>query len=154
MLVLDPRDPGDRGGTAVDIEKQPSRWPEEGGRSSNNNDDGGGSGGGEGDVLDLKPDQGAVRRRVAGAPTFEKQTGWRERQAVEALEERERLRARRGAWGWGEVGPEAGGEGKIGDDDPIERAERGRRYVSRRQPFVGSAGQAHRNFSAYLRRAR
>lgn len=125
VLMLDPRDPGDFGGrgagVAVDIEKQPCRWPDEGGRNHNDGD-------GDGDVLDLKPDHGAVRRRVPVAPAFEKQVGWREEQAAEALEENERLQARREAWGWGETGAEAGGEGK-GDSDPVERADRGRRWV-------------------------
>lgn len=127
MLVLDPRVPTEaRGGdtfdggngrwrgTAVDIAKQAARWPGE-------ETDGGGGGWageegskryGDGDVLVLDPDQGAVRRKVPGAPAFEKQVGWRERQAAEALESDERSRERRGAWGWAEAG---GGDGA--DDD-------------------------------------
>lgn len=125
VLVLEPRDPSDfdgragGGGAAVDIEKQVPRWPEEGDRHHIS----------DGDVLDLRPDQRVVRRRVPVAPTFDKQIGWRERQAAEAFDETERLQTRRGAWGWGEAGAEgagAGGTGK-GDDDPVERADRGRR---------------------------
>ncbi len=121
VLLLDPRDPTALGGKgpAVDLERQPPRWPEEdeeedlAGRRRNM----------DGDALVLNPDQGAVRRRVRAAPAFEKQLGWRERQAVEALEERGREWERREAWGWAEA---AEGEAK-GDDDSVERADRARR---------------------------
>lgn len=145
VLVLNSQDPTDaragetnggngRGrGTAVDIQKQAPRWPGE-------EPGGGGWEGGEvdsdgkrkidGDVLVLDPDQGAVRRKVPGAPAFEKQLGWRERQAADALESEERMNQRRGAWGWMEAG--GGGDAKRGgdggdNDDPIERADRGTR---------------------------
>lgn len=130
VLILDPRNPSTlaaegvaaAAAAAVDIEKQAPRWPEEERNRNNDNGDGG-----DGDVLDLRPDQAAVRRRTPGAPAFEKQVGWRERQAAEALEEGERVRARREAWGWGAAGEgRAGGDGK-GGDDPVERADRGTR---------------------------
>lgn len=121
VLLLDPRDPTDLGGKgpAVDLERQPPRWPEE----DEEEDQAGRRRNMDGDALVLNPDQGAVRRRVRGAPAFEKQLGWRERQTAEALEERERSRERREAWGWAEA---AEGEGK-GDDDSEERADRVRR---------------------------
>jgi len=120
VLLLDPRDPADIGDTvpAVDLERQPPRWPE------NEEDQSERRGYMQGDALILNPDQGAVKRRVRAAPAFEKQLGWREKQAAEALEERERSRERREAWGWAEVA--AVGEGK-GDDDSVERADRARR---------------------------
>lgn len=128
VLILNPRDPSDLAGrdgaAALDIEKQPPRWPDDHNsreNNNNNNDDK------DGDVLDLKPDQAAVRRRVPGAPAFEKQAGRREREAAEALEEEEHLQARREAWGWEwEEGTGGGEEGK-GGDDPVERADLGRR---------------------------
>eukprot|EP00903_Cladosiphon_okamuranus_P012081 g11341.t1 len=123
VLILNPRDPSDLAGgdgaAAPDIEKQPPRWTDDDNNSGSNNnkkDDK------DGDVLDLKPDQAAVRRRVPAAPEFEKQVGRREREAEEVLEDEERLRARREAWGW--EWEEWNGKGGV---DHVERADLGRR---------------------------
>lgn len=145
MLVLDPpriigaNSGGDTRGRSsgvpvfVDLEKQVPRWPEEGHSDAERRHQQQSSGNiNEGDVLVLSPDETAVRRRPKGAPAFEKQVGWRERQASDALESRERLRERREAWGWGawaEAEAERGrGEGKYDcDDDPVYKADRARR---------------------------
>lgn len=53
----------------------------------------------DGDVLLLNPNQSAVRKNATEHPTFDKQQGWREWQAEEALDRQNRLRRRRVAWG-------------------------------------------------------
>ncbi|CAM9870084.1 unnamed protein product, partial [Pylaiella littoralis] len=185
VLVLDlPRNDGtvsggddarggrSRGGAAVfvDLEKQVPRWPEEGHSDAERRrrqqqqqrqqeqQSGSSDINVEGDVLVLDPDETAVRRRPVQAPSFEKQVGWRERQASDALESRERLRERREAWGRG-AGAEAerggggrgrGGGGTYGDgDDPVDKADRARRPrarttlvdIEKQQPQRGGEGR-------------
>lgn len=86
-------------------------------RSSNGND-GDNQGG---DVLLLNADDNAVRKKLPGAPAFEKQIGWREWQADDALQHRDRSRKQRTTWAWGER------EGGLESDDLVKEADLGRR---------------------------
>ncbi|CAN0131595.1 unnamed protein product, partial [Hapterophycus canaliculatus] len=103
--MLNPQDPmgaragdadgeiGRRRGTAVDLEKQAPRWPGQetgGGTWGMGEHQGDGQCNEQGDILVLDTDQRAVQRKVRGAPAFDKQVGWREVQAADALESNER----------------------------------------------------------------
>lgn len=77
----------------------------------------------EGDILLLDPNQKAVQKKTTAAPAFEKQLGWREWQAEDALTFQERIRKQRTAWGWRENAGAGRGE------DPVKQADCGRRQV-------------------------
>eukprot|EP00904_Undaria_pinnatifida_P012069 jgi/Undpi1/7993/HiC_scaffold_24.g10465.m1 len=126
VLLLIPRSPvADRvsggGGGVLQMEKQAPRWPDErgtkGGKNSNSNDNNR-----DGDVLLLNPRQDVVLKSLVNAPAFDKQLGWRERQAEDACECNERLLKNRAAWGW-EHTPDGAERGL----DLVERADDRRR---------------------------